>query len=198
MKQSKSNLQSIYHPSVLCQTIKTEQWLHMMAQLGLTLVETNGSRYWFKQTTPNDCFYFIMTPEPGTNSDVWIFHEFEQTMGKRISCAGTSFFSPSHILLLRCEVSESESAVTSYYFQYRNYRLLKRFRRNSMFSSIFFLIGVVISFLQFPAYAAALFPYVLVNGLLLFHFLISYLSFRKDCLHRGYANPAKKPHRPGY
>lgn len=169
-----------------------------MAQNGLSLSNVHGVRYEFKPVTPQECFYFVMTPEAGTNSDVWVFYEFEKELGKRISCSGTSFFSPSHILLVTHEVLESQSDVITYYFQYRNYRLLKRFRKNTIFSSIFFFIGVLICSLRFPVYAIALFPYLLVSGLFLIHFLISYFSFHKNCVQQGFTKPARKPHRPGY
>ncbi len=183
---------------MLYQTIKTEEWLHKMAQNGLSLVNVQGSQYRFKQTSPHECNYFIMTPETGTNSDGWVFYEFEQQLGKRIPCSGFSSFSPSHVLLVNHEVSDSQASMISYYFQYRNYRLLKRFRRNAINSAIFFFLGTVISTIQFPAHAAVLFPYLLGSGLLLFHFSLSYLSFRKDCLSLGFTKPGKKPRRPGY
>lgn len=198
MTQPKSHLQCIRHRSVLCQTIKTEEWLHKMAQNGLLLVDVQGSLYRFKHTSPRKYHFFIMTPEAGTNSDVWVFHEFNQRLGKRIPCLGPSFFSPSHILLVNHEISDNQSSMIAYYFQYRNYRLLNRFRRNALCSSIFFFLGAVISIIRFPVYAIALFPYLLVSGFLLLHYFLSYLSFRKDCLSLGYTKPGKRPRRPGY
>ena len=183
---------------MLYQTISTETWLHEMAQNGLSLVEVQESQYMFERTSSPECNYFIMTPETGTNSDVWVFHEFERALGKRIPRLGSSFFSPSHILLVNHDVSDNQASLISYYFQYRNYRLLLRFRRNATFSAIFFILGALICVLRFPAYAVALFPYLLVSGLLLFHFLISYFSFRKDCISLGFAKPEAKPQRPGY
>ena len=196
MKKTKSQFQSIRHPSVLCQTIKTEKWLHKMAQDGFVLVNVRGNQYRFELTSPQKCFYFAMTPETGTNSDVWVFHELEQKAGKKITCSGPSFFSPSHMLLINETNLEGKSAIIFYYYQYRNYRLLKRFRRNAIFSSIFLVLGVVMGSLRFPLYIADLFPYLLVSGLLLLHFSVSYFLFHKDCVQSGYTDPAKKPQRP--
>lgn len=198
MKRIKSHRQYIRHPSMLCQTIKTEEWLHKMAQNGRILVSVHGSQYNFKQTSPHEYYYFVMTPEAGTNSDVWVFHEFEQEMGKRIPCSGYSFFSPSHILLVTNKNSGSQSDLISYYIRYRNYRLLKRFRKNAIVAALFFLLGTMTSVVRFPNYAVALFPYILVSGLLLFHFIISFYLFHKDCLQQGCTKPAQKPKRPGY
>ena len=198
MKQTQSPLHCICHRSVLYQTIRTEAWLREMAQNGFSLVEVQGNQYMFNRTSSHECNYFIMTPEAGTDSDAWVFHEFERVLGKRILCSGYSFFSPSHIIMVNHDVSDNQASLISYYFQYRNYRILLRFRRNAIFSSIFFILGGLVSILRFPAYVFALFPYLLVSGLLLLHHYISYFLFRKDCISLGFTKPEQKPKRPGY
>ena len=183
---------------MLYQTIRTEAWLYEMAQKGYFLVKVQGSQYVFELRSPHKCNYFVMTPEAGTNSDAWVFREFEQRLGRRIPCFGFSLFSPSHVLLVNPEEIESQSSIIAYYFQYRNYRLLMRFRRNAIFSAIFFILAVLVNVLRFPAYAFVLFPYLLVSGVLLFHYSFSYFSFRKDCISLGFTKPERKPTRPGY
>lgn len=169
-----------------------------MAYEGLLLENVSGSNYQFKKVSPSDVYYFIMTPETGNNSDGWVFYEFEQKAGKRIPCNGSTLFSPSHVLVVDKEAVDHQSALVLYYFRYRNYRLLRRFKRNTISSLIFFIFGSVICFWRMPMYAIALFPYLLVSGVLCFHFLYSYFHFCSECLSIGFVEPSKKPTRPGY
>lgn len=75
---------SVRRRSTLAQTIRTENWLHDMAQKGFFLRQLSGTNYWFEQGEPRDVRYFLMSPEIGSNSDSWVFYEFERKMGKRI------------------------------------------------------------------------------------------------------------------
>lgn len=106
---------------MLYQTIKMEEWLCQMAHKGLLLVSVQGNQYIFKQTSPQHYSYFVMSPETGTYSDAWVFYEFEQQTGKRIPCAGFSFFSPSHILQFQSDISDSKAPLISYYYQHRRH-----------------------------------------------------------------------------
>lgn len=189
---------SISHRSILSQTLKTEDWLHTMAQKGLILQSVSGSNFQFKRGRTNDSTYFIMSPETGTNSDRWVFYEFAQNIGKRIPCGGTALFAPSHVLVVDHESAESHSALISYYYQYRNYRLLKRFLRNAICSVIFFLLGVAVSYPGIPLTLIALLPYLLGSFILCVHFSCSFFSFYKNCESHGFHKPLKKPTRPGY
>ena len=76
---------SVRRRSLLAQTIRTENWLHDMAQKGFFLRQVSGTNYRFEQGEPGDVRYFLMSPEIGSNSDSWVFYEFERKMGKRIS-----------------------------------------------------------------------------------------------------------------
>ncbi len=199
MKCQNLTLQYIRHRSVLHQTIKTEKWLQEKAHEGLVLVEVRGSKYAFMKTTPQEYNYFVMTPETGTNSDAWVFHEFKHQKGQtQIPCTGIPFLSPSNILLINCAITNVQSPLISYYYRYRNYRLLRRFRRNTICSALFLLIGVGVMIKETLSYMIALFPYALGFGLLLLHSLLSYLVFYKDCTLNGYIKPEKKPAHPGW
>lgn len=139
-----NNIVYIRHQAPLTQTISTEAWLHKMAQDGLLLESVQGSKYKFKKGSPADIYYFMMTPETGTNSDSWVFYEFEQKMGKQTPCNGLSLFSPSLMLMAGREEVDRQSELISYYFCYRNYRLLRRFKRNSIGFSIFFILSTFV------------------------------------------------------
>ena len=75
---------SVRRRSTLAQTIRTENWLHDMAQKGFFLRQLSGTNYRFEQGEPGNVRYFLMSPEIGSNSDSWVFYEFERKMGKRI------------------------------------------------------------------------------------------------------------------
>lgn len=198
MKDANTNIVHIRHRAFLARTISTEAWLQKMAHEGLLLESVSGSKYKFKKVSPVDVYYFMMTPETGDNSDRWVFYEFEQKMGKRIPCNGSSLFSPSHMLMVGREEVDRQSNLISYYFCYRNYRLLRRFKRNSMGFFIFFILGTVVCLYRIPAYWFALFPYLATSGFLCFHSLYSYFCFRSECRSIGFLDPSKKPARPGY
>lgn len=196
MQNKNSSVQCVRYRFMLWKTIKVEEWLHKMAIDGFILSKVQGDKYWFTQTVPQSHNYFVMSPETGANSEDWVFYEFELHSGKRIPCEGNPFLRPSHMLQVRKVDAEPQVLLQSYYYQYRNYRLLKRFKRNASFSAIFLLLGVLVSIIGFPGNAIALFPYVLGSGLLLYHSIFSYLSFRKDCLSLGFTSPQKRPIRP--
>ena len=56
---------SVRRRSTLAQTIRTENWLHDMAQKGFFLRQLSGTNYWFEQGEPGDVRYFLMSPEIG-------------------------------------------------------------------------------------------------------------------------------------
>ena len=198
MKPSKVQYLSIRHRATLSQTILTEAWLHNMSQRGYSLEEVSGSIYKFSKSVPQEDVFFIMTPEAGTNSDSWVFYEFEQHMGTRIPCSGNSFLSPSHVLRVKKASLDSQEALISYYYQYRNYRLLKRFRRNTILSVFLFLGGFFVSIMGGVDDLVVLLPYLFAGGILSFYFGYSYVTFRKMCISLGFTKPADKPKRPGY
>ncbi len=193
-----NNIVYIRHQAPLTQTISTEAWLHKMAQDGLLLESVQGSKYKFKKGAPADIYYFMMTPETGTNSDSWVFYEFEQKMGKQIPCNGLSLFSPSLMLMAGREEVDRQSELISYYFCYRNYRLLRRFKRNGIGFSIFFILSTFVCLCHIPEHFIALFPYLVASGLLCFHSIYSYFHFRSACRAQGVLDPSRKPTRPGY
>lgn len=97
---------SVRRRSTLAQTIRTENWLRDMAQKGFFLRQLSGTNYRFEQGEPRDVRYFLMSPEIGSNSDSWVFYEFERKMGKRIPCEGKSFVGPSHVLAVDGEAAD--------------------------------------------------------------------------------------------
>lgn len=198
MKKTEERYKIIHRRATLSQTISTEDWLQKMGNEGYALVEVSGNAYRFLHRVPQSSRYFVMTPESGNNSDVWVFHEFEQQLGRRIPCVGSTLFSPSHILVVTQDAMRNQAELVSYYYRYRNYRLLGRFRRNALFSAAFFSLGLLVSILRMPWHAVVLFPYLLISGFLFLHSCYSYFSFHKDCVSLGYSKPAQKPRRPGY
>lgn len=128
---------SVRRRSTLAQTIRTENWLHDMAQKGFFLRQLSGTNYWFEQGEPGDVRYFLMSPEIGSNSDSWVFYEFERKMGKRIPYEGMSFTGPSLVLAVDGKAVDCQAPLAAYYYQYRNYRLLKRLFRNAVGSAAF-------------------------------------------------------------
>lgn len=133
---------SVRRRSTLAQTIRTENWLRDMSQKGFFLRQVSGTNYRFEQGEPRDVRYFLMSPEIGSNSDSWVFYEFERKMGKRIPCEGKSFVGPSHVLAVDGEAADCQAPLAAYYYQYRNYRLLKRLLRNAVGSAVIFLLGL--------------------------------------------------------
>lgn len=198
MKQKRLERKCIRHRSMLYQTIRTEEWLQEMAQNGRNVERVQGSMFQFVLTQPSDSRYFVMTPESGKNSDDWIFHEFALQLGQVVPCSGPSLLSPSHLLRVKQHITVEQFSLVTYYYQFRNYRLLKRFKRNAAFAGVFFLFGLLDSIWGFPVHAVALLPYTIVSGLFFFHFFRSYVLFRKDCLMMGFEKPERKPKRPGY
>ena len=69
---------SVRRRSTLAQTIRTENWLRDMSQKGFFLRQVSGTNYRFEQGEPRDVRYFLMSPEIGSNSDSWVFYEFER------------------------------------------------------------------------------------------------------------------------
>ena len=198
MKQTKNQHLFVRHQATLSQTILTEEWLHKMAQDGYSLEEVSGSVYKFSKKTPQEDAFFIMTPETGTNSDIWVFREFEHYLGNRIPCSGVGILAPTHVLRVKKESLDSQGPLISYYYQYRNYRLLRRFRRNTVFSTLIFLLGIFVCIMGGLDDMVVLLPYMLCGGILSFHFCYSYLAFRKNCITLGFTQPTDKPKRPGY
>lgn len=133
---------SVRRRSTLAQTIRTENWLHDMAQKGFFLRQLSGANYWFEQGEPGDVRYFLISPEIGSNSDSWVFYEFERKMGKRIPYEGMSFTGPSLVLAVDGKAVDCQAPLAAYYYQYRNYRLLKRLLRNAVGSAAFFLLAL--------------------------------------------------------
>ena len=183
---------SVRRRSTLAQTIRTENWLHDMAQKGFFLRQLSGNNYWFEQGEPGDVRYFLMSPEIGSNSDSWVFYEFERKMGKRIPYEGTSFTGPSLVLAVDGKAVDCQAPLAAYYYQYRNYRLLKRLLRNAVGSAAFFLLGLASDPFGTPAFL----PYLLGSAILCVHFLLSFFRFRKDCISSGTPRPMQKPSRP--
>lgn len=183
---------SVRRRSTLAQTIRTENWLHDMAQKGFFLRQLSGTNYWFEQGEPGDVRYFLMSPEIGSNSDSWVFYEFERKMGKRIPYEGMSFTGPSLVLAVDGKAVDCQAPLAAYYYQYRNYRLLKRLLRNAVGSAAFFLLGLASDPFGTPAFL----PYLLGSAFACVHFLLSFFRFRKDCISSGTPRPMQKPSRP--
>ena len=179
---------SVRRRSTLAQTIRTENWLHDMAQKGFFLRQLSGTNYRFEQGEPGDVRYFLMSPEIGSNSDSWVFYEFERKMGKQIPYEGMSFTGPSLVLAVDGKAVDCQAPLAAYYYQYRNYRLLKRLLRNAAF----FLLGLASDPFGTPAFL----PYLLGSAVLCVHFLLSFFRFRKDCVSSGTPRPMQKPSRP--
>ena len=129
---------SVRRRSLLAQTIRTENWLRDMSQKGFFLRQLSGTNYRFEQGEPGDVRYFLMSPEIGSNSDSWVFYEFERKMGKQIPYEGMSFTGPSLVLAVDGKAVDCQAPLAAYYYQYRNYRLLKRLLRNAVGSAAFF------------------------------------------------------------
>lgn len=197
-KYSNNDIVNIRHRALLAQTLATETWLHKMAQEGMILESVHGSIYRFTKDAPADIYYFMMTPETGTNSDSWVFYEFEQKFGKQIPCDGLRLFSPSLMLMIERSKMDTKSNLIAYYFSYRNYRLLRRFKRNSIGLFIFFALGALTCLCQAPEYSIVLFPYLIASGCLCFHSIYSFFHFRGECRSQGALAPSKKPRHPGY
>lgn len=161
------------------------------------LESVTGNKYKFKKAPPCDVIYFLMTPETGRDSDRWVFYDFQKEMGVQIVCDGMNLFSPSHILAIEREKMERKPNLCAYFFQYRNYRLLRRFKCNSIFAGVFWLLGMLVCLLE-PAYIMPMIPYLVVDGLMCVHFVYSYLHFYKECCLTGASEPSKKPAHPGY
>ena len=178
---------SVRRRSTLAQTIRTENWLRDMSQKGFFLRQVSGTNYRFEQGEPRDVRYFLMSPEIGSNSDSWVFYEFERKMGKRIPCEGKSFVGPSHVLAVDGEAADCQAPLAAYYYQYRNYRLLKRLLRNAVGSAVLACD---------PFGTPAFLPYLLGSAILCVHFLLSFFRFRKDCISSGTLRPMQKPSRP--
>lgn len=183
---------SVRRCSTLAQTIRTENWLRDMAQKGFFLRQLSGANYRFEQGEPRDVRYFLMSPEIGSNSDGWVFYEFERKMGKRIPCERKSFVGPSHVLAVAGEAVDSQAPLAAYYYRYRNCRLLKRLLRNAVGSAVLFLLGLACDPFGTPAFL----PYLLGSAVLCVHFLLSFFRFRKDCIFSGTPRPMQKPSRP--
>lgn len=198
MKNNKPSLCCVHHRCMLYQSIKTEEWLEDMAHKGFSLVDVQASRYRFHEASPQTCKYFVMNPESGTDSDSWVFYEFAARLGQCIPCTGNSVLSPRLILRAKCDGTAEQRDLIAYYYQYRNYRLLKRFKRNAATAGIFMLLGILAATSGSPEYAVLMLPFLFVSGAFLFYFVFSYFSFRRDCLSRGFVKPNKKPRRPGY
>lgn len=109
---------SVRRRSLLAQTIRTENWLHDMAQKGFFLRQLSGNNYWFEQGEPGDVRYFLMSPEIGSNSDSWVFYEFERKMGKPIPYEGMSFTGPSLVLAVDGKAVDCQAPLAAYYYQY--------------------------------------------------------------------------------
>ena len=105
---------SVRRRSTLAQTIRTENWLHDMAQKGFFLRQLSGTNYWFEQGEPGDVRYFLMSPEIGSNSDSWVFYEFERKMGKRIPYEGMSFTGPSLVLAVDGKAVDCQAPLAAY------------------------------------------------------------------------------------
>lgn len=198
MKSNKRSLCSVRRCYMLYQTIRIEEWLEDMARNGYLLIDVHASKYRFQEDLPQAYTYFVMNPESGTNSESWVFHEFAAQLGQCIPCTGNSVLSPSLILRAKWDGSNEQGEIISYYYRYRNYRLLKRFKRNIVTAGAFLLLGVFATTFDSPEYAVLMFPLLFVSSLFLFHFTFSYFSFRRDCLLCGHDKPDKKPRRPGY
>lgn len=183
---------SVRRRSTPAQTIRTENWLHDMAQKGFFLRQLSGTNYWFEQGEPGDVRYFLMSPEIGSNSDSWVFYEFERKMGKQIPYEGMSFTGPSLVLAVDGKAVDCQAPLAAYYYQYRNYRLLKRLLRNAVGSAAFFLLGLASDPFGTPAFL----PYLLGSAILCVHFLLSFFRFRKDCISSGTPRPMQKTSRP--
>lgn len=183
---------SVRRRSTLAQTIRTENWLRDMSQKGFFLRQVSGTNYRFEQGEPRDVRYFLMSPEIGSNSDSWVFYEFERKMGKRIPCEGKSFVGPSHVLAVDGVAADCQAPLAAYYYQYRNYRLLKRLLRNAVGSAVIFLLGLACDPFGTPAFL----PYLLGSAFACVHFLLSFFRFRKDCISSGTPRPMQKPSRP--
>ena len=153
---------SVRRRSTLAQTLRTENWLHDMAQKGFFLRQLSGTNYRFEQGEPGNVRYFLMSPEIGSNSDSWVFYEFERKTGKRIPYEGKSFTGSSLVLAVDGKAVDCQAPLAAFYYRYRNYRLLKRLLRNAVGSAVIFLLGLACDPFGTPAFL----PYLLGSAIL--------------------------------
>ena len=195
-KSNGLELISIKRRFTLVKSIEIELWLSEMARNGYHLHHITSGKYYFRRGLPKNRQYFLMSPESGTNSDTWLFCDFQQTCGNRIPCDGTRFFSPSLALEVKQNVADKNPSLIRYYYQYRNYLLLRRMRRNAIAITIFTLLALLLCLFDYPSSLLVLFPYLVVSISLCPFSFASFIRFKKSCIDAGYKSPENKPQHP--
>jgi hypothetical protein len=195
-KSNGLELISIKRRFTLAKSIEIELWLSEMAHNGYHLHHITSGKYYFRRGLPKNRRYFLMSPESGSKSDSWLFIEFQLSCGIGIPCDGTSFFSPRLALEVKQNVTDKNPALIRYYYQYRNYLLLRRMRRSAIASIIFALFALLLCIFDFPSSLLVLFPYLVGSIFLCSFSTASFIRFKKSCIDAGYKFPEKKPQHP--
>lgn len=180
----------------LGQIPKTEKWLNEMANQGYVLVRIEGTKFFFcpKKEVVS---YFMLSPEKGANSSSWIYYEFLKNGGIRIPHNGTSHMSPNLVLKISDDKYNKNKELYGYYFQHRNYRLFHRMVSNALISMIFFLLCVIVIFID-PNFLMSLF-YICLGSLLVgIHNALEICRLTKSCKVQALSAMWKRPKRPGY
>ena len=180
-------------------TIELEEQLAVASQAGNVLNSVhNGTFYFGKSKKDEQYHFFLLTPEKGNNSESWIYYDMQKLGAEPVTVSGTTFFSPSYILRLNTELLREKSALIEYFYQYRNYRILRRMKRNTVSSAFFvFALTLLCFFSQGWELAFNLF-FLACSCAFLLHFVLSLMHFSKSCKKKYGIVPFKKPRRPGY
>lgn len=175
----------------LCEVLNSERWLADMAASGWLLQSIDATNCFFNEITPIKCRFFLLDPEPGNNSEAWLFFDIEKLGGKKIPCRGPFFFSPRLALFIQASNDPKENELVDYYYKYRNWRLARRFLGNTVALLICTLISASVVIWETERF----FPFLIVCTLLLSMLVISLSRFLRTC---GGMHALIKPGRPGY
>lgn len=180
----------------LAQSIDVELWLSDMAAKGYMLSKIDRRKWIFRKGESVECRFFLMNPDIGTNSDGWVFYEFERCFGRKIPCVGPYIFSPSRALVSFPPLIDQHSVLIDYYYKYRNYRLIRRFLRSALLSFGVCFVGVILVLFGSFYNNIALLPYIIVSLFLGAYNVLSFFRFRNSCNRQGWSKPLQRPKRP--
>lgn len=174
-----------------------EGWLQDMAANGLILENICGHRFYFKKDAGQNLHYFLLNPDIGSNSEAWIYYEFLQMGGKRISYKGSSIMCPRLVLMVNAEARPDKVELYQYYYSYRNYRALHRLCRN-MFITMFGVLACILFYLLQPADLWFPLQCGSICFLLCIYFAYSIVHYIRSCRRLGQSCRWKRPRRPDY
>lgn len=181
------------HFYLLCDVGSTEKWLNEKASQGWILTHVEDYRFYFRKTDPFICRYFLLNPETGTNSELWLYHEFQRFTKNTVPCIG----SVKRALFVSEPVYSANVDMIQYFFHYRNYRIARRYAEYITAGIILIGIGTIaVAFLRAKAIAAMLQCFVLGLLLVLYNSLCFLRLSRINATH--FRDLLKKPCRPGY